>query len=95
MQSNKIDNIMSQNLTPNQLSEEWRSEKDHQISTLMVKLENSRDREKLMYDKNKGLEREVLELNYRSEESQNMIDKMNRKIRDLELTYTNKLQGAY
>lgn len=95
MQSTKIDNIMQQNLTPNQLSEEWRSEKDHQISNLMVKLENSRDREKLMYDKNKGLERENLELNYKVEESHNMIDKLNRKNRDLELTYTNKLQGAY
>jgi len=69
------------------MGDEWRNEKEHTISSLMVKLENVRDREKLMHDKAKGLEKENLELNYQSQEHGNMMEKLNRRIRELEDTY--------
>jgi predicted RNase H-like nuclease (RuvC/YqgF family) len=72
------------------MGDEWRNEKEHTISTLMIKLENVRDREKLMHDKAKGLEHENLELNYQRQEHDNVVEKLNRRVRDLEDTYLDR-----
>jgi hypothetical protein len=90
LQRQRLEGVMSGKLTNIQMGDEWRNEKEHTISTLMIKLENVRDREKLMHDKAKGLEHENLELNYQRQEHDNVVEKLNRRVRDLEDTYLDR-----
>lgn len=90
LQRQRLEGIMSGKLTNGQMGDEWRNEKEHTISTLMIKLENVRDREKLMHDKAKSLEHENLELNYQRQEHDNVVEKLNRRVRDLEDTYLDR-----
>ena len=94
-QRQQISNILSDKLSNVQQVEEKDKEKEFVIASLMQKLENARDREKLMHDKAKNLEKENLELNYVKENFDNKIEKLNRRIRELEDSYMNKANDAY
>ena len=70
-------------------------EREFTLNSLKQKLENEREKVEKLEEKSYLLEKENLDLKYVKENFDNKVNKLNRKIRELEDNYVNKYDDGY